>query len=548
MKRFDHLLKPQFAAFILALCAMPALLWLFQRTTEQLTYANQWLNHTYAVMNRIDDLQHDLELAESARRAYSIVHQESYVLPYYLVRKALPKTLAELSALTVDNELQTSKIRELKPLTAELMALIQHDISHQRYAQQQQLATMARAKQLIDESRTLFAQMQAEETRLLKARSKVSAQKMHNLQLLLALVSVMFIALLLFSFLTLYREIMQRRRTERSLVESQALAETTVRNLSLIGEMNDLLHAAQDRKEALQIVASFTERLIQSQLGIIYLYSEANGRFESRISWGAASSGHGNFHLDDCWALRRHELHALNRERHAIGCRHVPAPETVCTLCAPIIVQGESLGIIYLENPRTQPFSETEQRLLCQIALALANNRLRANLRSLSVRDPLTQLFNRRYMEESLAREIANADRQGQPLGMLMLDLDYFKHFNDSFGHEVGDFVLEIAKLLLSHTRTGDITCRYGGEEFVIIYLAAPSDALMHFADQLRTAIHGLQLQHEGRFLGTITASFGLAAYPRHAQTAEALLRAADLALYQAKANGRDRIEMAASA
>lgn len=544
MKQFFKLPKPHYAAFILALAVLPALLWLFQRTTEQLSYANDWLNHTYAVIGRINTLQRDLELAESARRAYSAAADKSYLAPYYVMRQELPQTLHELKALTSDNEPQAGKLRALQPLVDDLLALVEQDIRQPR-TQRPQLDTMAQAKAIIDQARVLFRQMENEETRLLKARSEVSEQKMRNLQRLLSLVSTVFIALLLFSFLTLYREILQRRRTELYLIESRMLAEATVRHLTLMGEMNDLLHPSQDIKEALQIVASFTERLITSRGGAIYLYSKLNGRFEPGVSWGVTDTCPG-FDADDCWALRRNELHALNHARHAVACSHVADPDGVSTLCAPIIVQGQKLGIIHLENPAAQPFIDSEQELLGQVAVALANNRLRASLRNLSVRDPLTGLFNRRYMEESLAREIANAARAGQSLGMLILDLDHFKNINDSFGHEVGDFVLrEIAKLLVKHSRAGDIVCRFGGEEFIIIYLAVEMQMLEQFAEHLRRAIHALRLEHEGRLLGRISASFGLAVYPQQGASGDALLRAADQAMYRAKASGRDRIEMA---
>jgi diguanylate cyclase (GGDEF)-like protein len=546
MQQFSNRFKLQYAAFVLALAVIPFLLWLFQRTTEQLTHANGWLTHTYTVITQIDTLQHDLELAESARRAYAMVRSESYLMPYHRLNKTLPQTLAQLTALSKDNAFQSTRLRELEPLMDELIALIEQDIRKPRKDSQQQFIIMTRAKVLMDELRELFRQMRAEESRLLAARSAVSEQKMRNLQWLMGIVSASFVGLMLFSFMALYREILQRRRTELHLIESRTLAETTVRHLTLLGEMNNLLHPSQDAKEALQIVASFTERLVESRAGVIYLLNESKGRFEARTCWGQPPMSADNFHADDCWALRRCELHVLDHERHAVACPHLSRPEAVSVICAPILAQGERLGTIYLENPRERPFTEVEQRLLGQVALALANNRLRANLRSLSVRDPLTGLFNRRYMEESLMREIANAARKNKPLGLMILDLDYFKNINDNFGHEAGDQVLhQIARLLTRRSRTGDIACRFGGEEFVVIYLEADPEALTSFAMQLQTSIRELGLRHEGHDMGRITASFGLAVYPLHGQTADALLRVADQALYRAKADGRDRIEMA---
>jgi diguanylate cyclase (GGDEF)-like protein len=151
-------------------------------------------------------------------------------------------------------------------------------------------------------------------------------------------------------------------------------------------------------------------------------------------------------------------------------------------------------------------------------------------------------------MEESLQREIATSQRKSRPLALVILDLDHFKNFNDTFGHEAGDMLLrEVGTLLARKSRVGDIACRFGGEEFVVIYPEAQPEIVIQLANQLREAIFALQLQHFGRSLGQISASFGLAFFPTHGSTTDELLRAADKALYEAKAAGRNRIEVAKS-
>jgi len=180
------------------------------------------------------------------------------------------------------------------------------------------------------------------------------------------------------------------------------------------------------------------------------------------------------------------------------------------------------------------------------VALALANLRLRESLRTQSIRDPLTGLFNRRYMEESLDREFRRAERRGAPVGVIMLDIDHFNHFNNTFGHQAGDTLLHaLGELLRTRVRAEDIACRYGGEEFVLIMPEASLDITAERAEVLRQEARELRVQQHGQSLGAVTISFGVAAFPEHGPTAEAVIRAADIALYRAKHAGRDQVAKA---
>jgi diguanylate cyclase (GGDEF)-like protein/PAS domain S-box-containing protein len=172
--------------------------------------------------------------------------------------------------------------------------------------------------------------------------------------------------------------------------------------------------------------------------------------------------------------------------------------------------------------------------------------RLEAQLREQAIRDPLTGLFNRRYLEETLARELSRAQRENQPLSVILLDIDHFKKLNDTFGHLAGDLVLRrLGELLRARTRHEDIACRYGGEEFLLILVNAPSEIAVKRAEQLRTEFDELSIRREGQLLRA-TLSLGIAAYPQHGDTAESLLLAADKALYAAKSAGRNCVMMSA--
>lgn len=186
------------------------------------------------------------------------------------------------------------------------------------------------------------------------------------------------------------------------------------------------------------------------------------------------------------------------------------------------------------------------EELHARLRVAERTLRLQDALREQAIRDPLTDLFNRRYMEESLDREVHRAVRRGIELSIVMVDLDHFKGFNDTFGHDAGDAVLcAVGQFLRSHTRAEDIACRYGGEEFTLILPEAPLDAAQRRAEQLRDEVAHLKVPHRGEDLGPVTLSMGVAAFPRHGPTGDAVLRAADAALYQAKREGRNRVVIA---
>ena len=238
-----------------------------------------------------------------------------------------------------------------------------------------------------------------------------------------------------------------------------------------------------------------------------------------------------------------------------LRCPHVDEATPGGAICAPLAAEGESLGVIHLQLRQVVPAWERAtlladrtrliRALAEQLELALANFRLRETLREQSARDLLTGLFNRRYMEESLDRELRRAGREGYSLGLLMMDLDHFKDLNDNFGHEAGDLMLRsVGDFLGSSVRGEDVACRFGGEEFVVILPRASLENTRRRAEALREGMKSLQLEPPGR-RPSVTISIGVACSPDHAATREQLVHAADVALYRAKAGGRDRVVVA---
>ncbi len=181
-----------------------------------------------------------------------------------------------------------------------------------------------------------------------------------------------------------------------------------------------------------------------------------------------------------------------------------------------------------------------------QTAMSLASLNLRQKLQEQSIRDPLTDLFNRRFMDESLETEMLRGTRNMRPLSVILIDIDHFKKFNDTFGHDAGDRVLRsIADLLRNFFRASDICCRYGGEEFAILLPDSSLQNAVVRANALRTEVKRLTLNYDSQSLGAITISMGVAAFPEHGSSSEALLRTADRCLYESKAKGRDAVTVA---
>jgi diguanylate cyclase (GGDEF)-like protein len=222
-------------------------------------------------------------------------------------------------------------------------------------------------------------------------------------------------------------------------------------------------------------------------------------------------------------------------------------------LCVPLMAQGTSLGIFHLRflscaTPgRKAGELEAKQRLAVAIAenlsLALANLKLRETLQNQAILDPLTRLYNRRYLEETMDRELHRARRQKTQLGVVMIDLDHFQDFNDTFGHAAGDARLIALANVLTTGMIEDIVCRYGGE--ILLVMPEPRTVTQERAENVRQKVKALQVKYQDRFLKSPTISLGVAIFPDHGVNAEEVIAAADAALYRAKKAGRDRVEIA---
>ena len=344
-----------------------------------------------------------------------------------------------------------------------------------------------------------------------------------------------------------------------NLQRYQELHQKTVilnRRTTLMAELSDMLQSCLSSAEAYPIIASSAELLMPNSSGALCILSNSRNAVEMVASWKSPALRDSVFAPEDCWALRRGRIHAASDESSALSCVHVAQPRPKHSLCVPMMAHGETLGLLTVQTTRDQndesvfgsdeSIEQLAKTLAEQASLALANLKLREVLRTQSIRDPLTNLYNRRYMEESLDRELSRAVRKHTPLSLMLIDVDHFKRFNDTFGHEAGDIVLRsLGHLLQSQLRSEDIVCRFGGEEFVVILPDAPLDGARQRGEQLREATKELITEFRGQTLGRVTLSIGISTFPAHGGTGATLVEAADAALYRAKKEGRDCVVLA---
>jgi diguanylate cyclase (GGDEF)-like protein/PAS domain S-box-containing protein len=338
------------------------------------------------------------------------------------------------------------------------------------------------------------------------------------------------------------------RKSNEELMVLVAELQKRDREMQLLNRMNDLLQTCNTQEEAFKVIALLGGELFPGQDGCMAVPHASGRHLETVARWGAEAPVEPIFPLEDCWALRRGTFHEIVAPRVGL-CRHFVRHIETDYLCAPLMVHGETLGLLCLVRvAATRGTHQVSQQQLAvmmgeSIKLCLSNLKLRETLRAQAIHDPLTGLFNRRYLEDTMWRELHRAHRRNSTLGVAMLDLDHFKRFNDTFGHDAGDSLLrELGQLLREKLRKSDIACRYGGEEFVLILPDSSLENTRQRVEQIRGLIKELKIRHCDQLCGTIATSAGVAGAPEHGSSVAELLRAADNALYAAKQAGRDRV------
>ncbi len=530
------------------------------KTAAQVVRTQHSIAHLVELGAQVNDI-------ETGARGFVITFQESYLEPYDRGIDRINNTIRGLRDLMAEDPHMTRRLVDLRSLVDERIALAQRVVEARRnqgFDAAVRLIQTGRGRQIMDEIDRRIGEMQGDEENQLQ-QSEIAAQKSARRTFsTLVIGSALCVFILSIAGVILFRDMAQKRQAEHALqranmdlVHSLSRLEQRSLEISRLSEVGDLLHSCQTTAEAYRVIAQSMPRVIPDTSGALGIISPSRNLVEVAVTWGEPQPGEPVFQPDECWALRRGRSNYVSDSASALHCGHVGEAKPAGYLCVPLMAHGEALGLMHLqagpdhEGGETQAWMSDARRKLVgtvgdQIALSISNLRLRDALRQQSVRDPLTGLFNRRYLEESMELEMRRAVRNSRPLSVLMLDLDHFKRFNDSFGHDAGDTMLrEFSTVLKGAVRGGDIACRYGGEEFALILPEASLEVSRARAERLRESVKHMNVHNRGQGLGNVTVSIGIAAFPEHGGDLETLLKAADSALYSAKGAGRDRVEVA---
>ncbi|WP_171745157.1 diguanylate cyclase [Sphingomonas sp. AP4-R1] len=563
----------------------------------------RWVTHSGQVIEALETALINLREAESGQRGFLLTHNPQFVRSFEQRVAAAQRALTQVDALTADNDVQNGRARELKQLMAERIQVLRTPLDlgrHGDFAQAEAYIATGKGRDLMIALTARATALLEEEHALQAGRIKAADDRLTHVKEL-ALIGGPVIALMVLSVcIVLIRNIRRpvgliedamaalgtgdrnRRiedemgseefahlakgynamadrlefavsdqvRSERELKVAHAelmQSSETLREhgdvIALLGGMAHRMQAARTDDELAQVIRVFVPRVLPGSGGMLFAHNNSRNLLVPIAGWGGQEAAEmDGFAPDQCWALRRGQPHFLTEPGSDIVCAHVHDTEASYH-CEPLLAGGEVIGTLYLDGVVSEDASFRLSIMAENIASALVNQRLQRGLREQTIRDPLTGLFNRRYMEETLALEIARASRSGAPLSVVMCDVDHFKRFNDEFGHDAGDAVLQaVAAEMQRLFRDGDVVCRYGGEEFTIIVPGCSAETVAERVERVRQGITELNIKRSGSTLGATSMSFGVARWDESmARDGSTLVQAADAALYRAKREGRNR-------
>jgi diguanylate cyclase (GGDEF)-like protein len=335
----------------------------------------------------------------------------------------------------------------------------------------------------------------------------------------------------------------------RQRLEQERDADRAVRDL--LSRMTQRMQSCDTTDDLRHVVERFVPEIAPQLSGRLYLFDRTRNAMVEASSWLEPVASKPEFPPLACWGLRRGIPHRPTGSRVDVPCDHIvhDGADLPDSICMPLAAQHGTLGLLYFERRAdhlADPVPEVYLRTLAEnVGLALDNLQLRDALRGQAMADPLTALANRRQLESVLKAELAQADRDGTPISAIMLDIDHFKHFNDEYGHDAGDEVIQaVATVLKQLVRERDLAFRHGGEEFLVLLPGVDSVHAADRAEEIRAHIAALRVWHEGRELGPVAASLGVATAPEHCPS-DRLVQTADACLLKAKRNGRDQVVVA---
>jgi diguanylate cyclase (GGDEF)-like protein len=560
------------ALCIAALAIMIAAAALIGASLIHLAETRDAVAQALAVNSELKDLNSQMLDAETGERGFLLSGRSIYLQPYYEALTQMGKSRTALEEALHHAPAAKGQIDALNKAVAIRLAqfdraVLLQSTGHADDAVSMELNDTGKAsmdsirnamRDLISGQDRLIVDLQSEYVTVIRNNYwTVAASLALNALLFFGLVHRMRNAT---SQWNVARMEMGKHNEELSLfLQSAAERNAQINGLS---ELSRFLQSCADMGEAIRLLKQQLPPLLRAKSGALYLLVETGDQLHQEFAWGPDAYAE-CIELGDCWAVRLGQPFRQPDQKGASGCKHLQTDAMGIRNdihCLPLLAHGELMGLLVLDagvasDADANVENEGYRRItLEQVGLSIGNLKLRESLHQQSIRDALTDLYNRRFLEESAQRELLRAIRlrtEGSRNGItfLMIDIDHFKHFNDEFGHKVGDQVLrEVSDALQRRTRGSDVVARYGGEEFTIVLVDTLPELAQRRAEQVRTDVENLNLMASGKSLGKITISIGLAQFPDHGNTVAALLLAADKALYEAKNAGRNRVVIAPEA
>jgi diguanylate cyclase (GGDEF)-like protein len=518
--------------------------------TKALVASAQWVEHTHEVLSALQRALLLVERVDYRSQLYRLSKDGAQFSAARSNASQLEIQSVRLGELVADSPYQAANARNLETCSADLAQAVN-----------KLTPASPQPESAIEQCRQIINLMTAHEQGLLASRTTGTQ---HN-----TLVSITtefgFVGLSLVTLIVLFgfllRDAFLRRRiSKESAATNIHLAQTVnalrdrARESELLTSARDELQLCVDPQQLYQSAAGSFSRLLAGTNGSLCMIDNSRQMVEVCATWAAGGvlSAVQDFSPPEaCCGLRSGQPRWRRPGVSEIQCAHFNGEPPERYLCKPIVAHGNAVGVLYVQCPTEQEVQLVNERMdglrqLVQLTgMAIAALHLRTKLENQSIRDSLTDLFNRHFMEISLERELSRAGRHHQMLGVLMLDVDHFKNFNDTHGHAAGDAVLQgVAAALRSSVRAEDIVCRYGGEEFTMILPDVTETIAIERAEAIRRIVADLRVPAGSAVFGNLSISIGVALYPQDGDSSDLLLRRADQALYRAKHDGRNQVAL----
>lgn len=529
------------------------------RQMDKVLIAHSWVTHTYKVIEENETVLAQLFDLESSTRGFLISGNQSFLENFEQKKTNLFISYNALEQLTKDNPIQHQYLLELKDLLEERLNVLAISTTLKKEGKLQSTygtEMVAKGQKLTAEIQHKNKQIYDEETELLERRESETIHSFNNTVYFTIIITLLSIIILIVILIIFNKLINTSKNANDQLNATYKALQTQSNEMLIINNMDSFLSSSYSITETMQILASYLKKLLPNSNGILFLMKASANYLENYCHWGTPLLNENIFVPSQCWALRQGTIYSYIDANTNIACPHNVNITSPPYLCVPLLAQNELIGLLYIEIDNAQidaiqakellkQYQAIIQNIAGQIAMSISNIRLHEVLKTRSTRDPLTNLYNRAYLLDTLERDIERAKLQNIPIGIVMMDLDHFKNINDRYGHATGDQVLQkVAALITENIKQGDIISRYGGEEFLLVLYNNDTETVLKRIEELRKRISELEFfADQGTF--NVTASFGISMFPEQfsegPEVLQNLIKASDTALYESKHAGRNR-------